>query len=334
MKSYTQHLPTLVQWYEENKRDLPWRQTKDPYRIWISETMLQQTTSRAVIPYYNNFITQFPNLKSLAQAPLEQVYRAWAGLGYYSRARNLHRAAQLLATNSEFPQSHVELLKLPGFGPYTSRAVASLAFAEPVGVLDGNVIRVLSRWLNQPVAWWTQAGRKLLQQEIDQWAQQDFSPAIVNQAVMELGATLCSPRSPSCWSCPLRSSCRAYQGDQVHLLPLAKPKRPKEIWHWQVQIFEHRNNIAILKNHYAPFLRQQWIFPGKVKKLATPPKTYHFRHSITHHDIFVTLRPPQPTIEKWVENEAQWIPKEDLASWNPASLLRKALQTNSGGHGE
>src|SRR5690606_28771755 len=135
----------LLRWYAENRRDLPWRKGRDPYRVWISEVMLQQTTVRAVIPYYERFMERFPTVAALAAAPEEQVLNSWAGLGYYSRARNLHRAAKALAELKGFPKTHMELAKLPGFGEYTSRAVSSIAFGEPVGAVDGNLIRVISR---------------------------------------------------------------------------------------------------------------------------------------------------------------------------------------------
>ena len=149
-KQFEKDRDSLITWYKENKRDLPWRNpqgsrgSKDPYRIWISEVMLQQTTVTAVIPFYEKFMNRFPKVQDLAQAKIEDVYEYWAGLGYYSRARNLHKAAQMFAENG-FPKTAAELIEYPGLGPYTSRAIASLAFGEKVGVLDGNVIRVLSR---------------------------------------------------------------------------------------------------------------------------------------------------------------------------------------------
>ncbi|MCB0410907.1 MAG: A/G-specific adenine glycosylase, partial [Bdellovibrionales bacterium] len=153
---------TLVEWFKTNHRPLPWRVNRDPYRIWISEVMLQQTTSRAVQPFFERFLKRFPNLKSLSQAKIEDVYEVWAGLGYYSRARNLLKTAQILGRTG-FPKTFEELLKLPGLGPYTARSISSLAFEQRVGVLDGNVIRVLSRLSGEAISWWTTEGRTKLQ---------------------------------------------------------------------------------------------------------------------------------------------------------------------------
>ena len=292
--------------------------------------MLQQTTTRAVIPYFEKFLTQFPTLYDLARAPLEQVLSHWAGLGYYSRARNLHRSAQALVAAGGFPENFESLMEFPGFGPYTSRAVAALAFGQEVGVIDGNVIRVLCRYKGWPVAWWKSSERNKLQTEIDLWAQQGFCPATINQAVMELGASLCSPQRPSCFQCPLRTNCKAEKMEKPDHLPLKKPRRQSEIWLWEVQLFSHQNHFALIPNTYAPFLRGQWIFPGQVQQLNSKPKSYDFRHNITHYDIFVTLVSPQPTMESVVEAEGQWIRPEELSLWNPASLLKKTLNAKDG----
>ncbi len=160
----------FLEWYRKNRRDLPWRHTRDPYSIWISETMLQQTTTQAVIPFYERFLKRFPDVRSLAAGRLEDVFEMWSGLGYYSRARNLHKAAKALAER-RFPRRFEELIELPGFGPYTARAVASLAFGQEAGVLDGNVIRVLSRVHDLAEEWWKTSGRKKLQTLSDAWVQ-------------------------------------------------------------------------------------------------------------------------------------------------------------------
>ena len=163
----------LLPWYRENKRDLPWRKTRDPYCIWISETMLQQTTSRAVIPFYERFLTSFPTVHDLAKASEGKVMENWAGLGYYSRARNLHKAAKQISKMGEFPKEVDDLLALPGLGPYTARAVASIAFEKPAGVVDGNTIRVLSRFYDWKGEWWKTAGRLWVQETMDEWVQEE-----------------------------------------------------------------------------------------------------------------------------------------------------------------
>jgi A/G-specific adenine glycosylase len=200
----------LVRWYVEHRRDFPWRRNRDPYRIWISEVMLQQTTTTAVVPFFEKFMDRFPNLTTLAESAIEDVLQTWAGLGYYRRAKLLHKSAQALRTAGGFPKHHDQLLQLPGFGPYTARAVASLAFAEPVAVVDGNVIRVASRWSGQRWSWWQSKVQGEIQRLVDQWFLQsapDISPgdsADFNQAMMELGRMVCTPQRPHCEICPLK----------------------------------------------------------------------------------------------------------------------------------
>lgn len=314
----------LLSWYRQGHRPLPWRKNRDVFRIWISETMLQQTTSAAVIPYFERFIEKFPTLHHLAKASETEVLKLWAGLGYYSRARNLHRAAQLLAEMSTFPRTYQELIELPGFGPYTARAVSSLAFDEPVGVLDGNVIRVLSRHYLKKVEWWTGTGRKTLQELVDHLVSEAKSSGEVNQALMELGATVCLPQNPKCLLCPWLKSCSAYKHDQVPMLPLKKPKRAREIWHWEAYVHRKKDKLALIRNNYAPFLKGQWILPGQTRKLRKKPPQYDFMHSITHHDIFVTVI-KSPLKMSLPSTDTVWVNPESLAEWTPASLVRKAL---------
>lgn len=322
----------LVDWYRLQRRSLPWRENRDPYRIWISEIMLQQTTVQAVIPYYERFLTEFPDLESLARAPLSEVLRLWTGLGYYSRARNLHAAAQKLAKTG-FPRTAHELETYPGFGPYTARAVASLAFLEPVGVLDGNAVRVLSRLKGWPVEHWKSAGRKKLQCLSDELAREG-PPDLVNQGLMELGATLCTPRSPQCFLCPWLADCEARKEGNQESLPLPKPRREMEIWEWYPRILTHGGSVALVRNDYAPFLKGQWLFPGEVKSRAKKPKQFDLRHGITHHDIYVRLprtgvdessRSRRKAAPRRVTKGIQWVPIDKLTEWNPSNLLRKVL---------
>jgi len=313
----------LLEWYREVKRPLPWRLDQDPYRIWISETMLQQTTVTAVLPYYEKFMKRFPTLSSLAQAELSEVYVFWAGLGYYSRARNLHKAAQQLAEQEHFPQTYSELLEYPGFGPYTARAVSSLAFSEPVGVLDGNVIRVMSRYFGQHWEWWKPKVRQEMQVLIDQCVQ-DVSSSEMNQALMELGATVCRPQSPSCLLCPLQKNCQAWNENQVEALPLKKPRRAREIWVWQAELHVRGDRVAFLQNDKIPFLRDQWVLPGAARLTAKKPKTFDFRHSITHHDIFVKVRIQHQS--QLNEKTCKWLKLEKVTEISPTALVNKALQ--------
>ena len=219
----------LLAWFHARKRALPWRATRDPYRIWISEVMLQQTRVAAVLPYYERFLKLFPNVRALARAREDEVLEAWAGLGYYSRARNLQRAARQIVRNhaGRFPRRREDALELPGVGRYTAAAVLSIAYGAPLAVLDGNVARVLARLaavrgdLRQPKRW----------RQLEDAAQRLLVPRAAgawNQALMELGATVCTPRAPACPECPLECFCRARALGVQEKLPEKRVKRPPE----------------------------------------------------------------------------------------------------------
>lgn len=318
-KSPPDEVGLLHQWYLTHRRDLPWRRQRDPYLIWLSEVMLQQTTVAAVIPYFEKFRERFPSVKDLANAPEGDVLEAWAGLGYYSRARNLHKAAKAL-NEKGFPKTADELIELPGFGPYTSRAVASIAFDDPVGVLDGNVIRVISRFRGWDLEWWKQAARSRLQDQADQWAQQG-PPADINQALMELGATVCTPAKPNCLLCPWSKLCAARAQDSVAKLPRPKPRRAIEIWEWQPTVEIRRGRVAVTLNTTGPVLKNQWIFPGRFIRRETRPKTFDVRHGITHHDLFVRI-----SKDRINERDLRWVPLSELPRLSPMRLLSKVLE--------
>jgi A/G-specific adenine glycosylase len=286
--------------------------------------MLQQTTVTAVIPYYEKFLKRFPTVHSLASAPLEDVLEMWAGLGYYSRARNLHKAAQALAENG-FPKTAEELLKLPGFGPYTSRAVASLAFDEPVGVLDGNVIRVLTRVYGWHLDWWQPKHRPQLQTASDEIAKPGPSH-FLNQGLMELGATICTPQSPTCMLCPWQKFCVAFETDQIPELPRKRPRKQSEVWVWTAQVYQKGDKVALIPNHYAPFLKGQLIFPGSIKQQNQKPKTFDLKHGITHHDIYIRIEKSAEKPIKSNVKELQWITVKDIKKVSPSNLLQKVLQ--------
>ncbi|HRO66517.1 MAG TPA: A/G-specific adenine glycosylase [Pseudobdellovibrionaceae bacterium] len=315
----------LLSWYRANRRDLPWRRNRDPYQIWVSEVMLQQTTVAAVVPYYEKFLTLFPRVEDLAQAPENAVLKAWAGLGYYSRARNLHKAAKALAEKG-FPKAAAELIEYPGFGPYTSAAVASIAFGDRVGVLDGNVIRVLCRRFGLDVDWWTTTAKKDLQARADAFAQLG-QPDEINQALMELGATICTPQSPACLLCPWTSRCEARRADQVRSLPRPKPRKKIEIWTWSPVVFRKKNQVALLQRHDTPVLRGQWLFPGDFEQVKKKPSSFHARHGITHHDLYVNVStssrlPRDPSF--------QWVDLDKVVEINPSKLLQKILDAAKG----
>lgn len=213
----------LVDWYRVNQRNLPWRETKDPYRIWISEIILQQTRVVQGHDYYCRFVQRFPDVKALAEADEDEVMRFWQGLGYYSRARNLHEAARSIIAGGEFPKTYESVRRLKGVGDYTAAAICSFAYGMPYAVVDGNVYRVLSRYLGVDVPVDTVAGRKtfaaLAQSMLD-----TSSPALYNQAIMDFGALQCVPQSPSCGVCPLAETCCAFREGKVADLPRKQHK--------------------------------------------------------------------------------------------------------------
>jgi A/G-specific adenine glycosylase len=325
------NLPQLAQdlseWYLQNKRELPWRKNRDPYRIWVSEVMLQQTTVQAVIPYYEKFMQRFPNVGVLAGEQEQKVLQSWAGLGYYSRARNLHKAAKLISQNG-FPKRADELLQLPGFGPYTSRAVASLAFGEKVGVLDGNVIRVLSRVSGWAIAHWKNQEKEKLQRLSDGLAIEGASE-VINQGMMELGATICTPHNPACLLCPWSQACRARKENRIEELPLKKPRRKNEFWLWEpiVQTRKNGKQIALIENDYAPFLKGHLILPGVAKPQTQKPRNFSGTHGITHHSIFIRLlSDPKQAKKLMTKTKIHWVNLANLQQKSPSTLIKKAIE--------
>jgi A/G-specific adenine glycosylase len=218
----------LLSWFDRHRRDLPWRRTRDPYRIWVSEVMLQQTRVEAVLPYYERFLRRFPSVDELATAPIDQVLALWSGLGYYRRARQLHAAARRIADAGEFPRTVDRLLELPGVGAYTAAAVASIAFGVAAPVLDGNVERVMARRLALAQDPKRGASRALLVAAAAALLD-PARPGDSNQALMELGATVCLPRRPWCLLCPLRPGCGAADEGRPELYPPPRRRRATEI---------------------------------------------------------------------------------------------------------
>lgn len=209
----------LLTWFHVNKRSLPWRENNTPYKIWISEIMLQQTRVNQVINFYQRFMKRFPDIQSLAEAQEQEVLKYWEGLGYYSRGRNIHKTATQIYTlyNSKFPSQYAEILKLPGIGPYTAGAIASIAFHAPVVAIDGNVLRVVSRLFAVETPINTTKGKKIITGIVEDIIPKK-EPGNFNQALMDLGAMICKPKNPSCHNCPLMKNCIAFQqGIQLQL---------------------------------------------------------------------------------------------------------------------
>jgi A/G-specific adenine glycosylase len=273
-------LQQLVSWFEENQRPLPWRDSYDPYHVWVSEVMLQQTQVETALPYYNRFIREFPDVEALAAAPEERVLALWAGLGYYRRAKNLMAAARAVVERhgAKIPADYDALLALPGIGQYMAGAILSIAFNKAYPVVDGNVRRVISRVNGlveeNPRALWDTAARFAREAE----------PRLVNQALMELGAKVCSFRSPRCLLCPIHSFCLAFRTGMQDKIPSVK-KRPATVHVHLFAIVHRRGGRYLMKR-----VEGMWEFPmfpelpaGSFKKLG------NCRHTITHHRLDVSV---------------------------------------------
>lgn len=345
----------LLVWFREFRRDLPWRRTKDPYAIWVSEIMLQQTRVAAVVPYYERFLERFPTILSLAEAPEEEVLRLWSGLGYYSRARNLQRAAQQIVAlhGGEFPGHEKAVQGLPGIGDYTGAAILSIAFGEQRAVLDGNVARVLAR-LGAIRGDLRPAKRWRALQETASDLLEPKSPGDWNQAMMELGATLCTPRQPQCLLCPVAKFCRARQLGDPESYP-EKRKKPAtvEITLAAAVLCDPKGNTLLLPppprqkgksaaDDVATLVSAMWHFPTvavrsdpltQVQKLLSellPRKRKNLqfeplgkvRHAVTYRSI--TIFPFRAKLTKVPRlNHAEVLPLEEFATLPVSNLTRK-----------
>lgn len=350
----------LLAWFREFQRDLPWRRTRDPYLVWLSEIMLQQTRVAAVIPYYRRFIEHFPNLQALAAGPEEEVLRQWSGLGYYSRARNLYKAAQRIVAEhgGEFPSRLEEVLALPGIGNYTAAAILSIAFEKKYAVLDGNVARVLARLeavrgdVRESQRW------QALQKSADAYLDTK-SPGDWNQAMMELGATLCTPKSPQCLLCPVAQFCEGRTLGIAESLPEKRKKRAAVEIHLAAAVFADKNGNTLLlpppppeKNtesltDYVPTLASNlWHFPtipvngdsvaklrGHLRKLRIQKQkgTLDFvaagkvRHSVTYRAI--TLEPFRINVKKLPRiRGAERVPLREITVLPVSNLTRKVAR--------
>ena len=331
----------LLRWYDQHRRELPWRKTQDPYRIWLSEIMLQQTRVAAVLEHYRTFLGRFPNLQSLAAASEDAVLAAWSGLGYYRRARMLHRCAIELVRKrgGRFPQNAKDLVTLPGIGRYTAAAIASIAFAESIAVVDGNVERVLHRFtgvnLTPPQTW--QHAQTLLASS---------RPGDFNQAMMELGAAVCLPREPKCASCPLQKWCATQKSRPGVNRIIRIDRRPsssvlastrirqvkKEIWCLLSQGV--RGIRLVQRPKQSSLMAGMWELPQSPEPPPTSPTSRRwrsFRHSITVTDytVHVIRNMPlrnTPALENSAAAKAKWIAIDRIPQVPITGLTRKILR--------
>jgi A/G-specific adenine glycosylase len=307
----------LLAWYRRQARDLPWRRTRNPYRILVSEVMLQQTRAQTVIPYFERFLARYPTARALAAAPEADVLAAWSGLGYYSRARHLHAAARRIAAEG-FPRDYDGIRALPGVGPYTAAAVASMAFALPYAVVDGNVLRVVARLENDASDIGAASTRERFR-AVAQALLAPRDPGAFNQALMELGATVCLPRAPRCETCPVARDCRALAAGTAARLPV-RPRRAEPVAVEATLLVVRRAGRVLLYRRGAGF----WHLPAPEQlpgaRLGRLLGT--FRHSITHHRYTFTVqaataaRPPG----------GRWFSPAELSHIPLSTTARKALR--------
>ena len=274
----------ILNWYNENKRDLPWRQTSDPYKIWISEIMLQQTRVDTVIEYYLRFIAKFPEVKSLAEADQDEVLTQWKGLGYYSRAKNLHKAANVVMHRygGIFPETLEEVLSLPGIGAYTAGAILSIAFNQNYPAVDGNVLRVIARLEAFEEDILQEKTKKLVTAVVERMIPENHARDFT-QAMMELGALICVPAKPQCNACPVADFCLAYRNGLQEVLPIRKKKEKSspQLNYW-VAVIEDQENILMEYRSEESLLGQMWGLP-MVDKAAGPSMVKEFELKYNVH---------------------------------------------------
>ena len=258
----------LLPWYEENRRALPWRADREPYHVWLSEIMLQQTRVEAVKGYYSRFLEALPTVQTLAEADDELLHKLWEGLGYYSRVRNLKKAAQVIMErhNGVFPGSYEDVRALPGIGPYTAGAICSICYDLPTPAVDGNVLRVISRITNDPTPVDNPAYQKQVREALERIY--PMEAGAFTQALMELGATLCGPNwKPRCVACPCRAFCKAYLHGTAESLPVKTPKKQKRVEEYTVWILSCEGKLAIEKRSGTGLLADLWQLPNTPGKL-------------------------------------------------------------------
>jgi len=336
----------LVGWYNRNRRDLPWRRTSDPYAIWVSEVMLQQTTVRAVLPYYEAFLRRFPSLQALAEEPEDEVLAAWSGLGYYHRARNLHRGAQYVAERhgGRFPRTLEAALGVPGVGLYTASAILSISRGAPLPVVDGNVRRVLARLhaLSGPEYRRDGPFYNLAESLLDRTGPGDW-----NQALMELGATVCTPRRPACPVCPLRDRCRARARGRPEGFPESRARRAPVDVTVAAVLVQRDDRVLLVRRPEGRLLGRMWELPQTALdsldpaggpelarqlaqryglRVATGPLVVRARHAITYRRITLEgyrarLRSPPPDPDRF-----RWVSPDEVGALPVSSMTRKLLR--------
>lgn len=328
----------IEHWYNQHKRALPWRQTTNPYYIWLSEIILQQTRVEQGRAYYERFVQTFPTVQDLASAPEEAVLLLWQGLGYYSRARNLHKAARQIAAMGDFPSDYKTILSLPGVGPYTAAAIASFAFGQPYAVLDGNVFRVLSRYFGIDTPIDSTEGKKEFKALADEMLDKK-RPSLYNQAIMDFGAMLCKPIGTDCGSCPLRDGCMAYAQNNVQCLPVKDKKIEQRTRYFSyVYLCTDKGEVQICRRSGNDIWRGLYQFPlvesEEEMSLSALQQKFPqgqwtllrqgFVHQLTHQRLVVNFYRLQLPV-KDTSLSGIWVKESELQNYAMPQLLIKLL---------
>jgi len=339
----------LLNWFSENARALPWRRTHDPYAVWVSEIMLQQTQVKTVIPYWNRWMSELPTIEAAAKAPSEKIHKLWEGLGYYTRVRNLQKAAQQIIekNNGRFPENFDDVLALPGIGRYTAGAICSIAYNQPTPILDGNVIRVLTRVFGiaenprekiTNAQLWQLAGRLVL--DATRNTQHEFNCSHLNQSLMELGALICTPRDPQCRLCPIQKHCVAFRDHRVNELPNLGKRVEATARHFMAFVVEHKGQFLVRQRPADVVNGHLWEFPnvecngerdpnkifkdffGKAPSELQPLCTV--KHSITRYRI--TLEAHRTSLkQKPAKQSGHWLKPDQLHALAFTSAHKKLL---------
>ena len=336
---------TLLEWYDRHGRQLPWRQTRDPYRIWVSEIILQQTRVAQGMDYYRRFVERFPTVEHLARASEDDVLRQWQGLGYYSRARNMHEAARSIVDIGGFPRDYATIRSLRGIGEYTAAAIASLAFDEPYAVVDGNVYRVLSRYfaIDTPID--TTAGQRQFRQ-LAQSMLDVLHPARYNQAIMDFGAIQCTPLNPDCTACPLADSCLSLAGGRVSLLP-RKERSTKVRDRFFTYLFirdVNRHEVLIQRRPAGDIWQGLYQLPlletdapltedAVAQRVGLPPVRQTVRgmlHQLSHQRLHADCYLFEVQQACDVNIEGKWVPASSLGDYAMPRLLTLILEKTLG----
>lgn len=325
---------SIEEWYRLNGRDLPWRHTQDPYTVWISEIILQQTRVAQGMDYFNRFLCRFPTVEELAAAKEEEVLLMWQGLGYYSRARNLHKASRQIVAMGGFPRIFEEVMKLCGVGEYTAAAVCSICFGLPHAVLDGNVYRVLSRYFGIDAPIDTPLGKRLFRSMADEMLDIE-QPALYNQAIMDFGAMVCTPKSPQCSKCPLMETCVAFACGDVALLPVkARKTKVRERYFTYLLLTDAKGRIYLQRRGegdiwqglYEPFCHESdaplcateaiSLLPGLEPLKSVCGFTHQLTHQLLHADAYLVRTGDSVPVMSGV-----WVEKEKLQDYAMPRLV-------------